>query len=353
MAVDRTYEALLERMLARVPDGLDKREGSIIFDALAPAAAEMAQMYMELEANTDLFFADTATDGYLERTIAWSGIVRRTATHAQLKGEFTQADGSPAEIPLNSRFSLEMHNYRAIERLAPGVFRLECETEGAEGNRHFGDLLPVDYIPGLARGKLTELIVPGEDRETDEALRVRYFEAVRRPSTSGNKAHYAEWASRIAGVGGARVFPLWNGPKTVKVVIVDTDKHPAAPLLVEQVQRYIDPEPGRGEGQAPIGAVVTVASASSKPVTVRAKVKLAPGYALQTVSDRFWEALERYRKEHALSITYISASVMGSLLLATEGVADYEGLTLNGAAGNVTLNEYEVPLFGPAVLEVG
>ena len=27
-----TYESLLERMLARVPDKLDKREGSVIWD---------------------------------------------------------------------------------------------------------------------------------------------------------------------------------------------------------------------------------------------------------------------------------------------------------------------------------
>ena len=41
-----TFEYLMESMLSRVPDSLDKREGSIIYDALAPAAAELAQMYI-------------------------------------------------------------------------------------------------------------------------------------------------------------------------------------------------------------------------------------------------------------------------------------------------------------------
>ena len=36
-----TYESILERMLEKVPDNMDKREGSIIYDALAPAAVEL------------------------------------------------------------------------------------------------------------------------------------------------------------------------------------------------------------------------------------------------------------------------------------------------------------------------
>lgn len=36
-----TYEVILNRMLDRVPDYMDKREGSVIYDAMAPAAVEM------------------------------------------------------------------------------------------------------------------------------------------------------------------------------------------------------------------------------------------------------------------------------------------------------------------------
>ena len=38
-----TYEEILKRLLAKVPSNVDKREGSVIWDALAPAAAEIAQ----------------------------------------------------------------------------------------------------------------------------------------------------------------------------------------------------------------------------------------------------------------------------------------------------------------------
>ena len=37
-----TFDVILERMMDRVPNNIDKREGSIIYDALAPAAVELA-----------------------------------------------------------------------------------------------------------------------------------------------------------------------------------------------------------------------------------------------------------------------------------------------------------------------
>lgn len=352
MYEDQTYEALLERMLARVPEGMDKREGSIIYDALAPAAAEMAQMYIELDVNTNLYFADTATGEYLERNVAWTGITRHPATRAQLRGLFYNSADELLDIPLGSRFSLGLLSYKAVEKLSPGAYRLESEAAGVTGNQYFGNLLPVDYIPELARGEITALLIPGENEEEDESLRQRYLDYARRPSTSGNKYHYMEWASQIDGVGGSRVFPLWNGPKSVKVIIVDAEKKPASELLVSQVQQYIDPVAGQGEGQAPIGAVVTVASAAGKIITVSAKVTLAAGYTLQSAINAFKAILEKYRREKAFHATYISQSVIGSLLLDTEGVLDYSELKLNGGTGNVTLTETEVPLFGNVTLEV-
>ena len=44
-----TFEAILERMLGRVDDSFDKREGSVIYDALAPAAVESESVYFELD----------------------------------------------------------------------------------------------------------------------------------------------------------------------------------------------------------------------------------------------------------------------------------------------------------------
>ena len=42
----KTYEALLASALARVSSGIDKREGSMVMNGVAPSMAELAQLYM-------------------------------------------------------------------------------------------------------------------------------------------------------------------------------------------------------------------------------------------------------------------------------------------------------------------
>ena len=55
-----TYEELLQAMLDRVPSDVDKREGSVIYDALAPCAYFLAQQDFQLDNFIDLVFPDTA-----------------------------------------------------------------------------------------------------------------------------------------------------------------------------------------------------------------------------------------------------------------------------------------------------
>ena len=49
MYENTTYEMIRERMLARVPDKFDKREGSVIWDTHSPAAIELQILYLELD----------------------------------------------------------------------------------------------------------------------------------------------------------------------------------------------------------------------------------------------------------------------------------------------------------------
>ncbi|MFH0070997.1 baseplate J/gp47 family protein, partial [Peribacillus sp. NPDC056705] len=236
MVEEQTYEAILERMLDRIPDGMDKREGSVIYDALAPAAAELAQIYVQLELNANQRFPDTASGEYLDRAIAWADVKRKQASKAQLRGVFYNASNELIDVPIGSRFSLGELNYVVTERLSLGNFRVDCETAGAEGNRYFGPLLPINYIPGLGRGELTELLTPGEDTEEDHVLYERYQEKVSRPITSGNRYQYELWAREITGVGRARAFPECDGPGTVKVVLLDNDMRSPLQTVVEAAQ---------------------------------------------------------------------------------------------------------------------
>ena len=56
-----SYEELMEQKLAQISDKRDKRQGSLIYDALAPNTAETAAFYADLSFLEDRTYADTAT----------------------------------------------------------------------------------------------------------------------------------------------------------------------------------------------------------------------------------------------------------------------------------------------------
>lgn len=236
-----TYEVILNRMLAAVPSDVDKREGSIIYDALAPAAVELVQMYVELDTNIKLSFGETASGEFLKLRASEFGVDKQPATTAQRRGLFYDNMDTPFDVPIGSRFSISGVNFVVLEQEQVGQFVLECETAGVIGNQAFGALIPIDYISGLARAELADVLVPGEDIEKDESLRNRYLTKARSPSAGGNKADYVNWSLEVVGVGGVSVIPVRDGPGTVAISIINTNKEPAGQTLMDEVQNYIAP----------------------------------------------------------------------------------------------------------------
>lgn len=338
-----TYEVILDRMLRRAKEsnpGLDTRQSSPVYTALAPTAVELQNAYIGLDWTLDQMFAGTATREYLIRRCAEWGITPHPATKAVLKGEFN------IDIEIGSRFSLGTLNYVAIDRLEEGIYRMECETAGVVGSRELGTMVPIDYIPGLTKAELTGIISGGSDEESTEALMERYLTKVREPSTSGNRYDYYNWAMECEGVGAAKVFPLAGGPGTVKVIIADTNMSAAGTGLLKMVREHI-------EELRPIGADVTVASVVEKAVNVSAGIKLQAGMNLGVVQNAFQAALTDYLHREALDMSYVSLARVGNLLLGTDGVEDYSGLLLNGVSGNMALTEEEIAVTGTVTLEVG
>lgn len=336
---DITYEKILGRMLERIPGDLDKREGSVIFDALAPAAVELQNAYIGLGWTLDQMFAGTAVRESLIRRCAEWGISPHPATKAALKGVFNM------DIELGARFSLETLNYTAVERLDAGVYRMECETAGTAGNKLLGKLVPIGFIQGLTRAELTEVLEEGSDEEPTEALLERFLLKVQKPSTSGNRYDYYNWAVGCPGVGAAKVFPLADGPGTVKVVVANANRSAAGEELLRLVSDTI-------EELRPIGADVSVVSAAEKRIAVSAKVKLGNGVNLGMVQAAFAAAFMEFLQDHAFDIAYVSLARVGNLLLNVAGVEDFTELLLNGQAGNVALADEEIAVAGTVSLGV-
>lgn len=347
----QTFSAILQRMLDRVSSDVDKREGSMIYDALAPAAAELMELYAELDIQMNQSFADTASDVYLRRRAADFGVKWQEATKAHRLGLFYGSEDRPMNVPIGSRFSLASLNYVVKEVLATGQALLECEAVGAIGNMNYGTMLPIDYVKDLVRAELADVLIPGEDDETDEVLRERLFAEVRSPGTSGNKSDYMRWALSIAGVGAVQVEPLWNGPGTVRVVIIDSEKKPASLQLLQEVQNYIAPVSEQGEGAAPIGADVTIAAAEAITISVIANVVHNGSATLAAIQAGLEVMLENYLQSIAFgndpSPKYVR---IGSLLLDIPGVIDFSDLLVNGGTANIAITAGQAAVIGTVSL---
>lgn len=395
MYEDISAENLLNRMLSRVSDKVDKREGSIIADSLSPAAMELTALYIELERVIREGFGDTASREFLIRRCRERGITPYPAEKAAAKGVFSPQD---AEV-MGKRFSIGEVNFIVKEKIGDGAYLLECETAGRKGGSFLGDLIPIDHTPGLEKAELTQILIPGEDEEDTEDLRKRYLASFEEKAFGGNVSDYTEKISRIPGVGGVKVTSCWNGdirpsemipdadtdrwvggvldsslPQKAKdwltavynaaksekltvggsvmVTVLDSDYNPPSEELLRKIKDSADPASysGEGLGFAPIGHIVAVRGAQGVKVRLKINIAFEEGCSRDDLQKQIERTAENYllelRKGWADSpkIT-VRVSQLEARILAVKGVADVSSAAVNGAADNLVLGEYQVPVF--------
>ena len=330
-----TYEVILEDMLSRVTNDVDKREGSIIYDALAPTAFHLAQTYFYLDAYLDLLFADTAGGEFLDRIVTAAGITRKEPVYA------VRRIVTSGPVAIGTRWAIDGVMYTIEESLSTNNYSATCMQAGSIGNTYSGILENIDNVSGVA-ATLTDILVSGEDQEADDALRTRYFDKVQAAGTSGNIHDYRKWALEVPGCNGAKVYPLWDGPGTVKVLVVDENMQIDVGLPTI-VAAYI-------EEKRPIGATVTVVSPENKAISVTANVVPDGSKTLAEIQTAFMESLAAYLSSIVFDTYSVSYARIGSLLLSTVGVEDYNTLLINGGAANVTIDDDEIPEVGTVML---
>lgn len=342
-----TFETILQRMLDRIDDAFDKREGSIIYDALAPAAIELQNLYFELDRMIQEAYADTASRDFLIARAAERGIVPKAATYAVRRGVFN------TDIPAGSRFSLNKLNYISGEKISDGIFEMTCETAGEVGNTDRGSLVPIDYIDGLITAELTDIITAGTDEEDTEVFRTRYFDSLDAQAFGGNVADYKETVTAMTGVGGVKVIPIWNGPGTVKIIITDSAYGTPEEKLISRVQENLDPAEysGTGVGLAPIGHKVTVVGADTKTIDINISVSVSEDFTWEDIRPSAEKAIDTYFSELASNWAHndrltVRISQIESRLLDIDGILDVAETELNGIKGNLVLQEYEIPVRG-------
>lgn len=398
MYEDQTYDIILERMMNRVSDKIDKRPSSPVYDLHSSTAIEFQILYIELEYLIKNSYGDTAAREFLILLAKDRGLSPEPATKAILQGEFT-----PTNIDVTGkRFNIGEINYVVTEQITPGTYKVQCETEGVVGNQYLGDMIPMEYIDGLQTASLTSVLIPGEDEEDTEVFRQRYFDSFNEQSFGGNHADYMAKVKGIEGVGSCKVKRVWNGDikpaemipsaavqswfkifiqtaglnqevkdwlsvvynaallkkltvgGTVHIVITDSDDYgEASSTLVQSVQQTLDPEENAGEGYglAPIGHVVSVASASPVTIEIKTTVTFEEGHNWSNTKAAIEEAVNAYflelRKNWSeTSQTIVRVSQIENRILGVDGVVDVTGTKLNGTASNMTLTEFCIPKLG-------
>lgn len=375
-----TYEYILTEALSKVPDNVDKREGSIIRDALSPCCYEAAKHILYLADIIEQTYIETANGLWLDGRVIEGGITRDPATYAKKLGVFKTQLDEPCQISIGQSFSTvgdTILNYTAVQVYAnedgdvvPGSYIMQCNTVGSVGNSYIGRIVPNDYIEKLASAEITTLLYPGEEEESDDSLRERFLANLMKTAFGGNIEQYRQWAKEIPGIGGVQVYPVWAGGGTVKLSIIDTDYNSCSSEFCQTILEKFDPENSGGEtglglGIAPIGHKVTVSTPLPRTINVSGKITLLPGYKLETLMPDIKASLENYLlslreawensdDENNYSVTVYLGRI-NFAILNVKGVSSAYELKLNETDTDIKLTEtsslQEIPVLGTVSLD--
>lgn len=358
-----TYEYLLQDVLNNAPGGIDTRQGSIFYDAVSGILMEVAKLYTDLDLIVEMTSVATATGDALDTKAGEYGITRNSATAAKYYVTFEGV------MPQTGERFYTSGQYFILKEADDGTLYLEAEEAGESGNEIYAGTaaVPVNNIEGLTAATFGEIYESGSDAEDDESLRTRVQEKIAGPAENGNKQHYKTWCESVDGIGRARIYPLWNGPNTVKAVLIGSAGKPPEDAKVAEVQEYIDPATkgytavvdgreyvvgdGLGEGVANLGAHFTAAAALEITINVEFTAVLKSGYTADAAVAEAAEAIEEYLKELALyngdaSDVTVRITAVGALLSDLNSVLDYSDLTLNGKTVNISPGEDGIPVLG-------
>lgn len=359
-----SYENVLKRLLSRVPDNLDKRTGAIIFDALAPSSAELANMYIEIQINKDQTYIKTAKGDNLDKIGENYSIPRLKASKAQRIAEFIDTNDNLINLPIGRRFSVPDSNatitYSIIRQIETGRAIIECEQTGTIGNEYTGALLPLFDINNLKSATIIGTQQPAQDKELDDDYSERMIKKLSNKGFAGNIQAYKDIViEQINGTSEPKVYPVWNGGGTVKLSILDSQYNAITSEFQTEIKDIIDPVQyeGMGVGLAPIDHRVTIDTPTETEINVSATLELESGYTIGSVQPYIEENIEEYllsvRKEWAeKDVLYVYLAQIIVAILKVDGVLNATNVEINNDTVDILIESDATEQFIPVLGEV-
>lgn len=342
MYEDKTYESIKDNILKDIPQ-IDKREGSFVNDMVSPVALEFEGAYAEFKKMLGTMFLDDAASEYLEKRAKEYGIVRKTGTNATGKVEFLGVEGTI--IPMGSLVSTFTGLlYETIEENTIVSGKVEIEVKAQEIGSKYNVIantitqIPVSII-GISGCNNKEEFKGGTDIEKDEDLLTRTLLKIQNPATSGNKMHYKLWALEVAGVGDAKVFPLWNGNGTVRVIPITAEKRSPNELILQAVRDNI-------ESQRPIGSTITVEAPQEVIINVEAAINIDPTFSKENIKAAYELEFKNYIKSSVFKLSNVDYFKCLSLFYEIEGVIEVTSFKLNNGNTNINISSTQIQVAG-------
>lgn len=363
---DLTLQELVDMGLSKVDTEIDRRTGSVIYDTIASTSVPL--LYIALEGATidTATYIETSYGEYLDKRVAERGLERLQATYAIKKASFTDTNGA-ATVPIGTRFStvdsIDPLVYIVIEETElKGTYLVQCETTGTIGNGYFGKLLPISYINALSSAEVIADYQVARNQETDDELRARFYEAVKRTPFGGNVSQYEEEVKKLSGVGDLQIHRAYPKSGHILVSIIGVNRRKITQDLIQDLQEKIDPgEEGTGLGIAPIFHRVKVVTPSEISIPISFDLTVLNGYTVEQLEPLIKQKLEEYfdqlrkswgtldAQQHRYDITVYVSRIIVSISTII-GVANVSNVKINGLAEDMHLLEagetQQLPLLG-------
>ena len=349
-------ETIHARMMQNLPDDIDDTEGGFPWDFTKPTALEKAELLeFHMMETTKIMHYMFSYGIYLDYHARAVGITRKEASRAS---GVLQITGSPGTIIPNGFLfavpasgdtaAITFYTTEESTISLDGVadVPIQASETGTIGNVAADTIIIMvsPSISGIEKITNLESTSGGAAEEDDESLRSRIGEICEASDASfvGCDNDYIRWAKEINGVGDVIVIPEWNGPGTVKVVVMDANGTPANPKIITDVENHIMAPQNRRARLAPIGATVTITAPTTVDVNVTCDLTIATGENYTAIVANIGESLKDYF-ETAQKEGVIKRNRIGSIIIGTDGVADYANLTLNEGTDNISLALDEYP----------
>lgn len=353
---DCDVDTIHQRMMDMLPDDIDKTEAGFPWDFTRPTAlitSELLEYY--IPETLKLMFPQWSSGEFLDYLANMARLARKAPNFASVIMEITGEPGTV--IPSGTVFatpateeieSIEFATEEGcvLDEEGTGTVAAMALVAGAASNVNANTItmmsVPVEGIISITN---PQKATGGTEEETDDELRERILEANEQMDDSyiGNESDYKRWAEAVAGIGTAIVVPEWNGPETVKIIVLDGNGEAANESLQRAVYNYIMSPDSPLDRLAPPNTILTVSAPELVDIAYTiAKITLEDGYTKEGVLEDFKAGLAKYYKT-VNSEGEVKYNWVHSVLTNTPGVDDFEELLMNGSISNIAIKLDQYP----------